>query len=439
MKRALLAVVGAALFFNPGVGAEWPQPGPGAELTRVGRKIEQGDPATAKELIRSLDGVGADVTSLAGSLGRALKGLDPQARKEAALRIADLGSAGAGIARPDLLRALKDPAPEVRIAVLKALSALPLDHPDLLCVLPCLHDKDANVRTHAAIAVGRFGPGCKDAVPILTELLADEDVPSPKTAPDLTVAYYAVRSLGGIGPTAAAGLPRLLELTEDKSRWMRWAAFEAVSKIGPTDPRVRKLLHSSLGGEGEPRLLAIGALPNLAREDAREYYPDLLKLLKVRDQPRVAGDTAYVLWKVGEGKEVIDGLIGLAKDQTASEEARGSAVGALVRMAPESKAAIPAVAAVLDEKGARGPASEMEEALLAFGADAVPDLIGLLKSDHPWTRRHACNVLGRLGAAASKALPALDALAANEQHAAAKLAATRAAGRIRAGLAGANN
>jgi HEAT repeat protein len=428
MKRLFVVLTGAALLCNGGALAQ-PQKdapprgqlrppdvpnGPFAELQRVGWKIDLGTPAEAKEAIRSLEGIDGRLGALANSLGRALKHPDPQVRKEAALRLAELGSAATG-AYHLLCEALKDPDPEVRTAVLRALAVSRPPAPRIVVqtVLPLLREKNAAVRAQAIITVGCLGSGVKDAVSPLADLLHDETIPHPTTAPDLSIAYYAVKALGQIGPNAVAALPPLLELTRHQSRPTRWEAFEAVAKIGPTDPRVRKLLQGALESPDDRRLLALGAMPNLGCEDARELCPVVVKLLRVRDQERVAEAAAEVLWKVGEGKEVIDALTELARDQQAHPDARLSAIGALGRFGAEAKSAVPALVGVMEEDQAveRRLVRAAGEVVLGLGADAVPHLVRLLRSDSQPLRRQSIGLLGRLGAAGNQSLPALDNIA----------------------------
>jgi HEAT repeat protein len=433
MKPILVAVVGTALLFNPGAAAQPAPDAPGADLLRLANTIRSGTPAEVKEALQSLKGLDGRLTTLANSLEWALKHPDPQIRKEAALRIAALGASAVSGMLSDLTRALKDPDPEVRAAALNALSVAPhLYRGHLLRVLPCLRDKSVYVRVGALVVLGRHGAGWKDPVPILVELLGDEAVPNP-TAPGSTVACYAAKSLGDIGPNAAAALPQLLELTKHKSSSMRWGAFEAVAKIGPTDPRVRKLLHDSLAVEGEPKQLALGALENVSREDAREFYPDLLKMLKVRDQPRLIPSVTELLSKVGEGKEVIGGLTELARDPEASSEARASAVGALMRLDLEPKAVIPLLADVVAAPGPVAFRCRLTETFVDLGPEAVPALIRLLDSKEREIRICVMLKLSRFGAAAEAALPALDKIAADKNDPLA-FRAGKEAGKIRAAL-----
>jgi HEAT repeat protein len=435
MKSVLAALIGSVLLFNPGAAAQPAPEAPAADLRRVANTIRSGTPAEVREAIESLKGLDGQLNALTNSLGWALKHPDPQIRKEAALRITALGSSAAYSVLSDLTRALKDPDPEVRASALVAVSIVrPASRAQVRDVLPCLRDKDPRVRTQAVIAVGRLGANWKDPVPRLVELLTDETVPYPPVTSDLTVAYYAAKSLGEIGPNAVAALPRLLELTKHKSRLMGWAAFEAAAKIGPTDPSVRKLLHDSLAGDDEARGRALDALPNLAKEDAREYYPALLKMLKGRDQPRLVSTVADLFSKVGEGKEVIDGLTELARDAEASSEARASAVGALMRLDLEPKVVIPLLADVVAGPGSIAFRCRLTETFIDLGPEAVPALIRLLDVKEREIRICVMLRLGRFGAAAEAALPALDKIAADKSDSFLATRAQSEARKIRAAI-----
>jgi HEAT repeat protein len=73
----------------------------------------------------------------------------------------------------------------------------------------------------AAQALGKMGPGAKDAVPALTKALGDQNA---------LLRLCAARALGEIGPAAKDALPKLQEMAE-KDIKVRQTATEAIEKI----------------------------------------------------------------------------------------------------------------------------------------------------------------------------------------------------------------
>lgn len=92
-----------------------------------------------------------------------------------------------------------------------------------------LKSADLNIRRDAARALGEIGPGAKDAVPELVEVLDDTDT-------DL----IAVWALGQIGPAAIAAAPaikRWLEKVDSSCRGL--GAIQGQLRYLPEDKRGR--------------------------------------------------------------------------------------------------------------------------------------------------------------------------------------------------------
>jgi len=85
-----------------------------------------------------------------------------------------------------------------------------------------LKDRDAAVRTRAAVLLGKMGPAARAAVPGLIEAIKDRS--------DL-VRVEAVEALGKIGQEARAAVPPLTETLKDKAYSVRQAAMVAIRKI----------------------------------------------------------------------------------------------------------------------------------------------------------------------------------------------------------------
>jgi len=191
--------------------------------------------------------------------------------------------------------------------------------------------------------------------------------------PDPGARRAAARRLGASGDRAAT--PGLFAALADASEAVRWAAAQALHRLGleagdvprleaalrSDDPYVRSFAAYSLGGLGAA---AAPALPALIEAYRREE---------------------------GEG--------------------RGAAVGALGALGPLAAPALPDLV-----RGLANPANHRRwsaaRALGRLGAaakPAVPALISALSDPNPHVRVYVAQALGRLGVEAAEAVPALQA------------------------------
>jgi tetratricopeptide (TPR) repeat protein len=107
----------------------------------------------------------------------------------------------------------------VRLADGLNVAALPLDVtvPDLI---ETLREGERGDRANAARTLGQLGPGAAAAVPALTNALNDEE---------FFVRRMAVMALGKIGPAAEAAIPALQAIQDDKA--IGPSAKQALEKI----------------------------------------------------------------------------------------------------------------------------------------------------------------------------------------------------------------
>ena len=214
-----------------------------------------------------------------------------------------------------------------------------------------LKDKDGKVRVTAAEALGQTGLAARAAIPSLIELLSDKE---------WKVRHAAAEVLEKMGPEAKAAIPALTELLRDEKRIVRVAAAEALAKMGP-----------------EPKSTAISILIELLRDKTGEV-----------PRPRVFSTH------------------GFPEEQRLEWNARVRAAGALGKMGPEAKRAIPALTELLrdEEYDLRFSAAS---ALKGIGMSAIPALMESLR-DREWTARQASALaLGMMGPEAKVAVPVL--------------------------------
>jgi hypothetical protein len=118
-----------------------------------------------------------------------------------------------------------------------------------------LDDPDADVRSGAALGLGRSGPAACEAASELTDALHDMN---PQVRRD------AAWALGQIGPAAHESVPRLLDAAWLGDRELRLAAVDALGRIGST---VRSAAHSLVTllkvGDAETQQAAAHALEKI--------------------------------------------------------------------------------------------------------------------------------------------------------------------------------
>jgi len=116
--------------------------------------------------------------------------------------------------------------------------ATPLTIPNLLVQLRA---SDPAVRLDAVAALGRLGREARPAVPAMTEVLADANVPIRK---------MAALVLGDLGRTAKRAIPALIEALHDDHEGVRRRVVMALGQIGTEDavPALKEALEDSSEG-----------------------------------------------------------------------------------------------------------------------------------------------------------------------------------------------
>lgn len=258
-----------------------------------------------------------------------------------------------------------------------------------------LSDREANLRMHAALALGELH--AHEAAPLLVNALND---------PDDNVRFHAIEALGRLG--AAEAVDPLSRIAASDNFFLAFAAIEALSKTD--DARVAPLMVSLLDQE----LLRPAAIDTLAAIGDEDCVPALAQALNDRASP--AGTLADALARIHSRYE--DGLGAgsfIVETARAAINAEGRARLAAASKGPDKDrvaaakvlgwvgldALEPLVALVGD------PVVEaaISDSIVDIGADAVPDLIARLEAPAPDTRVAAAGLLSRLGD--RRALPAL--------------------------------
>jgi len=178
----------------------------------------------------------------------------------------------------------------------------------------------------------------------------------------------AARELGKLGPAAVAALPALLAAVEDSDQSVREAAVQAIAHLGPT---------------------AVGSL---------------VQLLSHTDK-YVRRNATWGLGKLGpaarSGMAALCAALHDADPRTASGAAQ-----ALGNLGMAAEHAIPALTEAM--RGTNVVQCRLAaKALSQIGAAAVPTLLTHVRHHDPFVRGEAAVALGWIGPAAAEAVPAL--------------------------------
>jgi HEAT repeat protein len=277
----------------------------------------------------------------------------------------------------------QDRETDVRVAVAGALGHVGAGAVAVLTGLA--RDREAGVRRSAAWAFWWLGPGGREAVPLLRELLLDDaDVRACaalallRSDPGSTAAVSVLtdllhesgsdfradvaRALGATGTIAKPVIPALVELLVDKEWNVQSAAEEALKGIGPeAAPELAKLFRKG-GTESRGRIAQV----------LGKFGPDAMPLFRelLRDGDR------------GARLAVTGGL----------QNVGPAAISVLIELLRNGDGEIRLAAT---------------KSLQDIGPAVVPAVTGLLTHDAKEVRHHVAILLGSLGPDAKAAAPAI--------------------------------
>jgi HEAT repeat protein len=329
-----------------------------------------------------------------------------QQRREAVLALGRIRER-ANTAIPALRAALECEDTQLRVGVAEALWQADKDPAAITTLTALLKDKDWRVIQNAVEALARIGPGAKSAVPALLKALdeswvwepiSDEKPPPaglrpaqaawllwriekhPAAMPALIknrTHYRAYGYLGLIGPEAKAAVPVLAELLKAEDGWTRIHVAIALWRIDKHPAAVPTLIAGLNEKEPGRRLDAIEALGRIGPE-AKEAVPALAEALNdekdyvgqaaaealgrigvdavpalleaLKGRDRVRIAAAEALWRINKHPAAVPALAEDLTYRTAPEGGYAAAVYVLGRIGAEAKAAVPALAEALKDK-----------------------------------------------------------------------------------------
>jgi HEAT repeat protein len=228
-----------------------------------------------------------------------------------------------------------------------------------------LKSPDESARLQAIDQLGARGEKAAEAVAPLTDLLKDGSA---------KVRARAVWSLGAIGAPAKPAVPALAELLKDPDETVRRQVVKAVQAIHP-GPQVTVPLCVKLLEDPDPGVRT--RVLNAIAEAGEKAVPGLIEALK---NDKAAYWACLVLRDIGPAaKDAVPALAEKLKDPR--PEIRREAVLTLGAMNEAAAAALPQIAALLNDEHARTAATFVLGQLGQIPADAEAAIRANAKSD----------------------------------------------------------
>ncbi len=244
--------------------------------------------------------------------------------------------------------------------------------PALPDLLDALTTKNEDLRLNASITLAKIG---KPAIGPVSKLLTDDDA---------DVRFYAVWTIGSIGPEAKAATPTIIKLMNDKNDSVRRKAAFALGRLAGDPMKTISVLVAAFKDENDDVRQSAGDA--LSKFGGAAVKP-LIGLLK-SDSLKARLQAATSLGDVGsEAKDAVP----LLKDLLLAKEEANAHHYANV-LAKIGKSAVPALDAALHDSrpNVRQVASQ---AMVQVGADAVPALVDALGDKNVDVRRLAAQTL----------------------------------------------
>jgi HEAT repeat protein len=346
-------------------------------------------------------GPGKANPALGPALSKALDDPDPGVRAAAASVVGNYGP-WVKEAHPALLRHVKDPDRDVRLAVIRALRSSVGDE-RVAPLVGVLNDPDPQIRAAAAGSLGVFTGKGRLAVPGLVRALRDED-PSVREA-----AAGAFVEMSGQVPAPEA-VPALLGMLEDDAPQTRTTAAMALGQLG--DPRALDALVKRAVDDVDPgvRIASTRAIGGLGPEGGTAF--EVLRALLKDSEVSVAMSAVHSLAAVGTDLGAVEGVLrgALGSSSPVVRSAVASALGWLPTISADT---VLALAAMFGDPGNVMMASTVATSIRRHGpraAPAVPALVEALDGPREAVLDYVVPALQAVGPAAHAALPKLRSL-----------------------------
>jgi HEAT repeat protein len=341
----------------------------------IGGESKEDEPIRLAAAV-ALGAIGPGARDAVPELTRALSDTDARVRAEAAAALGAIGT-GAAAAVAQLARLSVEESDD-RVADLACKALAGIGELAILDLTRIVRGANSDARVRAVSALGGIGSRAFVAIPDLMRALIDRDE-------DIrTAAALALGKIGN-GPEAAVVVPGLIDALKDSDRHVRQQAAEGLGKIGPRTDRIIPALSGAMRDmDRDVRYAASSALERIGMP----AFPALQALLR-DDDSDVRDDAALALSRLA----TVEGY-NRAEGETA-DQARA-----------RTKAARSALFAAIkgpDERTRTGAS----RALGYVGKDIIPELIAALSDTSPLVRLHVVRALAVIGSEASPALASL--------------------------------
>jgi HEAT repeat protein len=266
----------------------------------------------------------------------------------------------------ELLVALDSTDDEFRLAAACALWRVEKNPAALKAAVKSLRAAGARIRERAAVEIGaEFGPDAKPAVPDLVKRLFDSHA---------AVRSATAEALGRVGPGAKDAAPALVAVLEgDEPAFVQSAACEALGLVEPADKEAALAALKPKLEHPAPLVRVHAALAMFRVAGDKSGEQEAIRGLGSRSH-QVRITAAEALWRMGKDGRSIPLLIRALEESnlsgTEGENERYMAARALGRVGPDAKDAVPELLKLID---ARDPdlAATARAALKAIDPDAA--------------------------------------------------------------------
>ena len=270
----------------------------------------------------------------------------------------------------------------------------------LPALIRALDDNDKQVWSFSISAIANLGPDAKDAIPALIDGLGNRK----SRGRDRDRRQVVTRSAFALSQIGKTAIPALVEALKSDDTGQRAGAAKALAGMGgDAVPAIPELI-ANLKGEDEVRRETVEALGAIGAAAAKP----LTESLKAADARERAGAAMALALLGASAKESAPVIFDLLKTDS-DPQVRIALLSALPKIGLEPGAAVPAlVAGIVDDNETVRHAAINALVPMRAGRDlALTALTALLKENNAAMRQRAARALGRMGPAATPAVPAI--------------------------------
>jgi HEAT repeat protein len=376
-------------------------------LNALTRLLDSGPEEMRAFAAGQLARIGADAGPARGTLTKLLADPSAQVRSAAAVALArgattadTVGSDGEGHeTREALVGALLDPSPTVRAESARGLGAF---GPAAVGAVPALmrtvKDPEIEVRIAAVEALGAIGRETQELVDLLAWAALQEG--------DAILRKAAAATLWKVDSHLDRTLPRFLHALGDPETFA--IASEVLETVGPGTRGAAKPLREALGDSSSAvRRVVAATMGRLAGAEGSACVAALAERVAKDDDLQVRFAALEALRRIGPGAGgAVPTILAVALNDP-GQEIRWQAALVFWHLGPSAGRAIPAIVDSIGDNKSYGQAISLMQTIAGKADELDPPLIQALSHPNPLARRWAAMALGRPGQHTPAAVPAL--------------------------------